>query len=332
MDLVDDDRVRRRMSPSSNQRRAIPVVTMMTFQVGVSGVASRSRFTTPTFSSFVRRISSAIGRMASVFPVPVPAMIPKPRARSRASSRTRAPWCFSRNVSMCRRSASSIVSHAARVGAMTMTRPVSAQTGRRRRARECRDRERFGSRTPLKQGEGRERSLLCSTQAASAGTRGGFLLVNPSRSAEASACRPPSSWNRRNRHRRSPCRWKVGSSSPSGSPSLPAAAPRAHLRSRRGTSPSADARPPGSRFPSSRYPSAPRCCAMTGAAVATMRPTREHQQQLLHLPSTASRTPGATNRSKQARCHRSHRRDGRKINDFNNLVETLYTYLFRLCP
>ena len=39
------------MSPSSNQRRAIPVVTMMTFHVGVSGVASRSRLTTPTFSS-----------------------------------------------------------------------------------------------------------------------------------------------------------------------------------------------------------------------------------------------------------------------------------------
>jgi hypothetical protein len=28
-----------RMSPSSNQRRAMPVVTTMTFHVGVSGVA-----------------------------------------------------------------------------------------------------------------------------------------------------------------------------------------------------------------------------------------------------------------------------------------------------
>jgi hypothetical protein len=111
------------MSPSSNHRRAIPVVMMTTFHVGVSGVASRSRFTTPTFSSVVPRISSAIGRMASVFPVPVPATIPKPLPE-RASSRTRSPARFSRNVSMCRPSASSIVSHAARVGAMTMTRPV----------------------------------------------------------------------------------------------------------------------------------------------------------------------------------------------------------------
>ena len=39
------------MSPSWNQRRAIPVVTITTFQLGVSGVASRSRLTTPTRSS-----------------------------------------------------------------------------------------------------------------------------------------------------------------------------------------------------------------------------------------------------------------------------------------
>ena len=68
----------------------MPVVTMMTFQVGVSGVASRSRFTTPTLSSVVPSSSSAIGRMASVFPVPVPATMPNPR-RERASSRTRGP-------------------------------------------------------------------------------------------------------------------------------------------------------------------------------------------------------------------------------------------------
>ena len=67
--------------------------------------------------------SSAIGRIASVFPVPVPATMPKPR-RARASSRTRAPKCCSRYVSMWRPTASSIVSHAARVGAMTITRPV----------------------------------------------------------------------------------------------------------------------------------------------------------------------------------------------------------------
>ena len=82
-----------RMSPSSNQRRAMPVVTMMTFQVGVSGVASRSRLTTPTLSSVVRRISSAIGRIASVLPVPVPATMPKPRpdARELAHARAVAP-------------------------------------------------------------------------------------------------------------------------------------------------------------------------------------------------------------------------------------------------
>src|SRR3982751_1438290 len=40
-----------RMSPSSNQRRAIPVVTMMRFHVAASGVASPSRFTTPTLSA-----------------------------------------------------------------------------------------------------------------------------------------------------------------------------------------------------------------------------------------------------------------------------------------
>ena len=62
---------------------------MITFQVGVSGVASRSRFTTPTRSDFVPRISSAIGRIASVLPVPVPATMPNPfppRARLRMSA------------------------------------------------------------------------------------------------------------------------------------------------------------------------------------------------------------------------------------------------------
>ena len=79
-----------RMSPSSNQRRAMPVVTTMTFQLGVSGVASRSRLTTPTFSSVVRRISSAIGRIASVLPVPVPATMPKPRPDARELAHARA--------------------------------------------------------------------------------------------------------------------------------------------------------------------------------------------------------------------------------------------------
>src|SRR6266481_6299362 len=66
------------MSPSSNQRRAIPVVTITTFHVGVSVVALRSRFTTPTLSAACRMVV-AIDRMARVFPVPVPATIPNPR-------------------------------------------------------------------------------------------------------------------------------------------------------------------------------------------------------------------------------------------------------------
>ena len=85
VDLVDDERVVRRgcRLPRTIAARC-PVVTMMTFHVGVSGVASRSRLTTPTFSaSVVPRISSAIGRIASVFPVPVPATMPKPLPRAR---------------------------------------------------------------------------------------------------------------------------------------------------------------------------------------------------------------------------------------------------------
>ena len=69
------------MRSSWNQRRAIPVVTMTTFQLGVSGVASRSRFTTPTLSGSPR-IDSAMGRMPRVFPVPVPATMPKPLAEA----------------------------------------------------------------------------------------------------------------------------------------------------------------------------------------------------------------------------------------------------------
>ena len=65
------------MRSSSNQRRAMPVVTITTFHVGVSGVASRSRFTTPTRSGACR-IDSAMGRMPRVFPIPVPATMPKP--------------------------------------------------------------------------------------------------------------------------------------------------------------------------------------------------------------------------------------------------------------
>src|SRR2546428_234393 len=102
------------MRPSSNQRRAIAVVTITTFQVGVSGVASRSRFTTPTLSG-VCRVVVAVGRRASVWPVPVPATIPNPRpdaARREMSS----PCSRARSVSMSRLIASSMVSQAARVG------------------------------------------------------------------------------------------------------------------------------------------------------------------------------------------------------------------------
>jgi len=100
----------------------MPVVTMTRFHVGVSGVASRSRLTTPTLSG-VRRIVSAMGRMPRVLPVPVPATIPKPKPPD-ASARSWSPCLVSRIVSRWSCTASSIVSHAARVGAMTMTRPV----------------------------------------------------------------------------------------------------------------------------------------------------------------------------------------------------------------
>ena len=117
------------ISPSSNHRRAMPVVTMTTFHVGVSGVASRSRFTTPTRSGACRMVS-AIGRTASVFPVPVAATIPNPRPEA-ARRRRSSPCSRSSSVSRCRPSASSMVSQAARVGAMTMTRPVGGSAARK---------------------------------------------------------------------------------------------------------------------------------------------------------------------------------------------------------
>ncbi len=109
------------MRSAWNQRRAMPVVTMTTFQVGVSGVASRSRLTTPTRKG-APRIRSAMGRIARVLPVPVAATIPKPAPRA-ARSRISAPCSDSSTVSRFRPTAISMVSQAARVGAMTMTRP-----------------------------------------------------------------------------------------------------------------------------------------------------------------------------------------------------------------
>ena len=64
-----------------------------------------------------------MGRTASVLPVPVPAMMPNP-SPERASSRTRSPCDFDRNVSMSSVNEISMVSHAARVGAMMIMRPV----------------------------------------------------------------------------------------------------------------------------------------------------------------------------------------------------------------
>ena len=87
------------MSPSWNQRRAMPVVTMMTFQLGVSGVASRSRLMTPT-RKVVPRIVSAIGRMASVLPVPVPATMPNPSPLAASSTQVDAASAFEERVEM----------------------------------------------------------------------------------------------------------------------------------------------------------------------------------------------------------------------------------------
>ncbi len=117
------------MSPSSNQRRAIPVVTITTFHVGVSGVASRSRFTTPTLSAACRMVV-AIDRMARVFPVPVPATIPNPRPEA-ARRRMSSPCSRASRVSISRPMASSMVSQAARVGAITTTRPVAGSAARK---------------------------------------------------------------------------------------------------------------------------------------------------------------------------------------------------------
>ena len=123
----------------------MPVVTMTTFQVGESGVASRSRLMTPTRSSFVPSSACAMGRTARVLPVPVPATMPNPRRTPRgecpaalaapvdslpgssprkrsASASSSAPRDFQSTVSRSRPNASSMVSHAARVGAMTITR------------------------------------------------------------------------------------------------------------------------------------------------------------------------------------------------------------------
>ena len=80
-----------RMSPSSNQRRAMPVVTMMTFHVGVSGVASRSRLTTPTLQ--LRRCRGSprrSGGSRASCPVPVPATMPKPLPAARELAHARA--------------------------------------------------------------------------------------------------------------------------------------------------------------------------------------------------------------------------------------------------
>ena len=113
------------ISPAWNHRRAMPVVTITTFQLGVSGVASRSRFTTPTLSG-TRRIVSAIGRIPSVLPVPVPATMPKPKP-ARARAWISSPCSASSTVRSASPSAISMVSHAARVGAITTTRPVAGR-------------------------------------------------------------------------------------------------------------------------------------------------------------------------------------------------------------
>src|SRR5206468_7259990 len=106
----------------------MPVVTMTTFHEGVSGVASRSRLTTPTLRGALR-IVSAMLRMASVFPVPVPATMPKPLPDA-ASRRMSSPCSRSGSVSDVSPSANSMVSQTARVGAMTMTRPVVGSAAR----------------------------------------------------------------------------------------------------------------------------------------------------------------------------------------------------------
>src|SRR3978361_1668291 len=76
-----------RMSPSWNHRRAMPVVTMIMFQLGVSGVASRSRLITPTRRSVVPSSSSAVGRVGGGFHSPVTGSAAEARGRELAPPR-----------------------------------------------------------------------------------------------------------------------------------------------------------------------------------------------------------------------------------------------------
>ena len=90
------------MSPSWNQRRAMPVVTMMTFQRRRLG--RRLALAVDHADAQVRRAEDLLGDRADG------ERLARARAgddaealrRARASSRTRAPCCCSRNVSMCR--------------------------------------------------------------------------------------------------------------------------------------------------------------------------------------------------------------------------------------
>ena len=128
-----------RMSPSWNQRRAMPVVTMTTFHDGDSGVASRSRLMTPTRSSSCRAACARSGGSRASCRCPCRRRFRnrggrRPWCRAASSSRnssasavSSAPWVLQRVVSRSSPNASSIVSQAARVGAMTISRRVAPE-------------------------------------------------------------------------------------------------------------------------------------------------------------------------------------------------------------
>ena len=114
-----------RMSPSWNQRRAMPVVTMMTFQR--RRLRRRLALAVDDADAQLGRARGSprrSGGSRASCRCPCRRRCRSP-CRERASSRTRCAVLLLEVASRCgARRASSIVSQAARVGAMTMTRPV----------------------------------------------------------------------------------------------------------------------------------------------------------------------------------------------------------------
>ena len=282
-----------RMSPSSNHRRAMPVVTMMTFHVGVSGVASRSRLTTPTFSSV--GAEDLLGDRADG----------ERLSRARSGDDAEALAADARELA-----------HARAVVLLEKRLDVEPDRELDRLARRARRRDdddasgrRLGADERVVIGEVRVADVADHAETAKAvrterdqlpadvagRIAGGFTPVKPfdaRRQLDLVACL------RLGRigivvAEDARGRWPDDSSPRSDSRSRPAAARRARRRSRCGTCPSADARRPEPRIAAfSRCPSATRCCAMAGAAVATTNPTSVPAFSASSHPPSAARDVG----------------------------------------